>query len=920
MEGYQGTSDREDLKQKVIESGKVAFGPNNEASTQAQALKEFQDLIDKSSPWSLLPILNAAIQPGAVPDFLRVQLLAILTSLPLRPNGVRSTLEFVFAVHPSATVTAEESAQPQKQGANITTEALSAATRLLSSVPTEIPPFEWFAGIRPQLMELLDGTAGEELVKVAGHVISFGVLGRKAYGAPGAPGWEVFIAPILHILKPSIYSKITQASVKIKEELDDVVDLRQAEILSSESDIALALKRLSSLLYSSPSPGLCKRVVSHILLEMWAIASIPETKTKDSISYSCSKMARKLLAMFIQVANSKDVVGKIIENLLYNGETVHCSSPWEFKISSSSVSILSCKTKAHQTHVLDVLNRDWSVAEFKAGFLSSLVMEACTDDEVADIFLGLFRKWLNSKNMPETQTPKIMLIEERNDHGQDPDSLMRGLLEVMVIQGLMEKSSGKLVSKTSQVLDVVEQVLAADKTRPQGDEVISIVLSLLNQIITAPTFQSSSLTDETMASLREALTRFSQQSSTTTESTAQTARNLLLLLQYRDELDGEEESKPATDEQIEDRKTYSLAMSYITDGESPPPVKSEGLNMISRLILKASPIIDVLAVLVLLSRIISDNEDFLNLRAIKILALLSEKHPKTVCREILDHYLDPKEMASTDTRLRFGEALLQVIQRLGEMFTGPTATEVSETLLSIASRRGVRRKTEQRQAREERKRAMKNKEAADAWGGEVLDMSDDIPEAERLNNEILTQIVCGWESKRGSEDVRMRTSALSLFAAAMDTNLVGIGSTIVEIAIDLCISALTYEPEPEKAILRRASIVVVVAFIKALDTAKKQRRTTSLGFGLTEQSRDDIMRALKYVEGSDNDGLVREHARDAIESLESWQMISLLPETKDEERNDFGGLAGIAGNPIEMALQTNKNTTLGGRPRIEEVE
>ncbi|KKF97350.1 hypothetical protein CFO_g316 [Ceratocystis platani] len=303
-----------------------------------------------------------------------------------------------------------------------------------------------------------------------------------------------------------------------------------------------------------------------------------------------------------------------------------------------------------------------------------------------------------------------------------------------------------------------------------------------------------------------------------------------------------------------------------------------------------------------------------------MLALLSEKHPKTVCREILDHYLDPKEMASTDTRLRFGEALLQVIQRLGEMFTGPTATEVSETLLSIASRRGVRRKTEQRQAREERKRAMKNKEAADAWGGEVLDMSDDIPEAERLNNEILTQIVCGWESKRGSEDVRMQTSALSLFAAAMDTNLVGIGSTIVEIAIDLCISALTYEPEPEKAILRRASIVVVVAFIKALNTAKKQRRTTSLGFGLTEQSRDDIMRALKYVEGSDNDGLVREHARDAIESLESWQMISLLPETKDEERNDFGGLAGIAGNPIEMALQTSKNTTLGGRPRIEEVE
>ncbi|KAL5611909.1 uncharacterized protein BROUX77_002065 [Berkeleyomyces rouxiae] len=921
MEDSHETPTREDLGQKIIECGTAAFNPKNDIPGRDQALEEFQNLINESSAWSLLPVLNAAIQPGAVPDFLRIELLAILTRIPLRPNGVRSTLEFIFAVHPSSTVTAEESAQPQKQGANITTEALSAATRLLSSVPTGIPPLEWFMGIRPQLLELLDGSAGDELAKVAGHVISFGVLGRKAYGAPGTPGWQAFIDPIIHVLKPSIPFKIPESNVKIKKEMDDeVVDLTQSKVLSTGPDIKRALMQLSSLLYSSPSPGLCKRVISQIILELWAIASIPEADAKDDTVETCCKPARKLLSMFIRVANSKYAVDKIIVNLLFNGETSSHSCAWEYQLSPSSISILSCKTKANTTEAFDMLNMDWSAAEFKASFLGTLVMEVCTHDEVSEIFLDLFRKWLMSKNMANPRSSKITIIEEEDDDQKSPDDLVKGLLELMVIQGLMEKASEKLISKSSQVLDVVEQVLVADKTEPQGDEVISVALSLLNQVITAPNFQSSSMMEATMVSLREALTRLSREAGLSAESTAQTAKNLLLLLQYRDELNDEEEVKPATDRQIEDRKTYQLAMSYITDGDSPPPVKSEGLNMISKLIQEMSPIIDVPAILVLLSKVISDNEDYLNLRAMKMLTLLSERHPKTVCREILDHYLDPKEMANTDTRLRFGEALLQVIQRMGEMFTGPTAIEVSQTLLSIASRRGLRPKTEHRQAREERKRAMKNKEAADAWGGEVLDMSDEIPEAERLNNEILTQIVHGWESKRGSEDVRIRASALSLFASAMDTNIAGIGATTAEAAVDLCINVLAYEPELEKAILRRAAIVVILAFVKTLDTAKQERRHHSFGFGLTEQSKDDIMRSLKYIEGTDNDGLVREHARDAIESLESWEMISLSPQANKHESDVFCGLSGIAGNPIEMALKANQDSGLNGRPRIEEIE
>jgi len=134
-----------------------------------------------------MSLLNTLIQPDRVPEWLRGRFIGILASLPLRPDGVRSALEFVFSVHPSSTFNGAEAAEPQKQGANITQEALSMATQLLATPPSAVAPEKWFPGIAPQLLALLDGQDGYELTKVASYVIGFGILGRKKFGAPGKP-------------------------------------------------------------------------------------------------------------------------------------------------------------------------------------------------------------------------------------------------------------------------------------------------------------------------------------------------------------------------------------------------------------------------------------------------------------------------------------------------------------------------------------------------------------------------------------------------------------------------------------------------------------------------------------------------------------------------------------------------------------
>lgn len=145
------------------------------------------EIRSRSRTLSLVSVLTTLVQPGRVKPWLRPHLLRELSLIPLRPRGVRSTIEFILSVHPSNAQRAgsTESSTPQSRGASISPEALSAASRLISAPPQALSPDKWFSGIAPQLFSLLDGEGGLEMVKVAAYIIGYGILGRRELGAPG---------------------------------------------------------------------------------------------------------------------------------------------------------------------------------------------------------------------------------------------------------------------------------------------------------------------------------------------------------------------------------------------------------------------------------------------------------------------------------------------------------------------------------------------------------------------------------------------------------------------------------------------------------------------------------------------------------------------------------------------------------------
>ncbi|KAH8677928.1 hypothetical protein BX600DRAFT_451081 [Xylariales sp. PMI_506] len=900
MDKMAGT--RAALLPAIEAAGTKAFDPASDEASRAEGQREFSALISRTGTPSLIAALNALIKPDRVPRWLRLRLMDILTLLPQRPDGVRATLEFVFSTHPSNAVRASEAADPQKQGANITMEALKMATSLLAIPPLGVTPEQWFPGISSQLMVLLDGDEGPDLLKVAAYVIGYGVLGRRQFGAPGAAGWKAFAEPILSAINPSISSqKPSSAPLVFSAGPDEVVDLQRETLLVRSEELGLALKRLTSLVHSHPNPGLTTRLLSSLILPLWALLSWPEPGTVCENQFC--QPAKNLLAIYFKISGGVEKYMRIINDIFYDGDRISDNARWQYDLVGSQMQI----KRVRSPKSVIPREKDWSKLEMKASGLVDLLQASATTEDISKVFSSLFQ---NVFKKTESHSGIQLKLEDSENH----ESLVR-LIEIQVLQFMMNKLSSNLIVDSRGMLELSGQVLNGLDDSPESPESKSIALSLLNIVITAPSFRKENMDTNLLESIELSLDRLRKLNQS---EVSQTANNLLLVLKYRDEVDDPAMRPIApTERQVEDRKTYDLALSYITQIDSPPPVRSEGLNLLSNLIKANSPILDIQGMLVLLTSLLTDEDDYLNTLVMRLFVQLAEKHPKSTTKELVEHYVDANEEASVDTRLRFGEAIIKVVQRLGSTFTGEVAAKVSESLLSVAGRRGYRPKTEAKQEREARLRDRKQQAAEKAWGGDIPDISEVLEETEdeKANNNIISQILHGWESKRGSEDIRIRSSALSIFSIGMETNISGIGPSLIEASVDLCTNILTMEPKMEKAILRRAAIILVLTFVKTLADAREQGRR--LGFGLTDSSREDIMRILEYVAQTDNDGLVQQHARDVVESLESWRITSMLPEVQDPTP----GIARLAGLDLNLGVRPSLPSTEPQiRPKIEEIE
>ena len=936
-------------------------------------LKLLHMLRNYSTPSSvLLSTLSAFLQSETAPWF-KAQISGYISRVPLRHEGVLQTILFVTSQF--APSLGREAQNQASNGPHFTVQAIMHVSRLLSSVPQDMDPVAYLSAIAPQLLSLLDGD-DPDLKKTASYVVGSGILGKRAYGAPGKIGHMIFVEPIFKALT----AERDASARRWLTTSGDASNASSGKALTDGFTLHLAIDRLKTLTLQHPNPGLVKRLVYPILVPLWGLASFAKEQQQTTLHESVMALLQTYFAVSVGVQPLK----KLVDHFLWNG-----GPTWTYGVDAKGQVSLKKRDPSHkdQFNVIKLVDSLQSRIEM---FVRLLGSDPSSEERTGDIFLCVSENWLVKDSSAQRPLDQLQLPSEKDES----EAILQKLVSAKLAEKLLDNFKDTLSRRPLRVLELIKHIIDGesglastrtktknaslaslanivnkdDEEKPESStendstESLSTAFSLLSTVLASPEFAVSNETRPVLESIKTQLDLLVPHLPSSLTKPATTSSMLLEIHLTSPEHIGAKQTSP----NVSDLDTHRQALTNLISDL--PPVQAEGFSLLSNLIKKSSPVLDIPSTLTLLLSIITNesesaaNEDFIYLNAIKLIGTLASRHPRTVVKTLVNRYTDNSETATLDQRLKIGESLLRTVQDLGEALTGETAKILGEAMISVAGRRGhkpqaqkARREQLEREKRQqEREARRKEKENAMPPGWNITsasiteelgkhlqehedeDEDTETPEQNAHAANIISAWAAGSKSDEEPDDLRVRASALSTLASAVQTNLAGLGSAIASSAVDLALATLTLEPDAESAILRRASVVLLLDILKALDTARETRGSTGLdfGFSLSEDSSQGanypgrgsignlphMLRTLHFVEGHETDSIVRGHIRVLIESLEAWTDKSLLwgigargrDEEENEPRFELGDrIAGLSVDPLAGR---------SARPRIEEIE
>ncbi|KAJ6263817.1 hypothetical protein Dda_2389 [Drechslerella dactyloides] len=820
--------------------GELAFHPET-GTTVWQ--KQFAETLDSIPVPILLPLMVPLIQ-SATPPWFQKELTGYLSIVPLkRTGGVKD--EIMFFIDSTKDVSTQRA-------------ALQQASRLIGSVPSSSTPGEYFSIIAPQLLELLDD-AGQ--IGTASAIVINDLFERRKLGLE-----KFFFPPLLQPLRPLISQLPPQDDI----EPGDIVTV------SPEDELKRALHRVSLLFRSSAgSRYLASHILSSLVLPLWGLWQFSASiQTKDPVY---TKLPSQLLTALVKLKTGELTLGDIIQHFNYDGD-----DHWTFRRGEMGGVKIIMRDPSIASASLDL-----STVEAKVPAFIELAL-AANDDTFTKFFLNLCRKWLQGA----TNAPSQHSLQDA----------FKLLFQLKVLEGILEHHSERLTRQPEEVIMLIKEILddyvrrlekerervdslqrpsmgnlgdiigsqdvPEDEDDAAGGEAVGIALQLLNSIISTSFSRTVSEQEKKLlTTLQPSLTYLAERPSVE-PSMASLTRSLSLFISSQDiPLNPElaDEPSPLDEKALKQQQTLQTALLYLRD--EMVPIRAHGLELLKSLIAERASVIDVPAITKLLTDMLQDKESFVYLGVVKTLCELSDKHPATVIRMLVEVYVDEKENMGIDERLKTGEALMGTVQRLGETAVGKVAEEIGNVLVGLAGRRKRRyreAKEVKREKGEEDKRiktigemdkeyAKVLKEARVEAG---IDDESAMKEGEQENDE-------QWISKAGEEDYRIRTSALSILGVLYETNASGVPSTVTLAAVDVALSILNLERSKEQATIRRAAAHLISGILNGLE----KNGTAELLKVIPKQRLEDIVRVFGYVRATDDDGLVREQAGSLLEIL-----------------------------------------------------
>ena len=376
----------------------------------------------------------------------------------------------------------------------------------------------------------------------AAFVIAF-ILGKKSTGKPGRPGWEAFAVPMLEPIDPTFV-----AEDQMKERHPRFFDLPPQRLRVPSSEISRALQRLTVLLTSHPHPELTSRILRPILLPLWWLSYWPYGNENTELYFR--KPAALLLKTYLQLwsgttsLNMKDKPSPNLLAVILHHITRDPAKTWTYHLDQDGGMeiIEDAPGKAAALKEDGTLDLD-RVKIAVAAFVALIQSIPELDSYASELFLDLVKNWL--ANSVADQDSIVISFKQKAEVEGDNSPLV----EALVIEQMRIVRPEKLVEDSSQLLDLVGELVSEFVTRsskdiPQSENVISITLGLLGIILwSSATARVRREKKDRLESIQKGLEYISKRQDLEVSKDAQ---NLLRLVKYGDMMDEPAKSDSST--------------------------------------------------------------------------------------------------------------------------------------------------------------------------------------------------------------------------------------------------------------------------------------------------------------------------------------------------------------------------------------
>ncbi|KAF1817184.1 hypothetical protein P152DRAFT_478209 [Eremomyces bilateralis CBS 781.70] len=912
-----------------------SFGGNTEMSEE-KIKGSFERLVDRS-PISRLLFTFTALMSSPLPELVQAELGRTLARLPLRPGGVLQTIEFIAGKHARAgSSTPVQGGQPE--ALPLPLEALQECAKLFSALPRG-EDSSFFYNTGQQLIELLGEKAGPELSKAAAFIIAQGILNKKSSGAPGAWGWNFYVKPLIELLNPPPYlTGGTLADPHVTEH-----DTSRPWV--KDSDVWFALNLLGKLVMGRPHASIAARIIPQVFLSLWAISIFSKVHAVDP-AYETLSMS--LLKAFFLLVPSIEHLKVLRSRLLWDG-------PLEWTFGPGSHGGVEIRGRKGNTDFQDFIQTVKKVDIAVYQFIDILSSARVADEEKASIYLAIIEDWLlsqdsSSDNSTQIGSPVAKLAQMNLPRATLEDELDKvsaeRLLRMKLAQAILKSQSRLLIATPKRTLELVIRVFHArlqaakqrnnghkfrvesihegDNNNPEEDTILAIALEILDLVVRTGVPE---IIEESSHERKEIFSLLRRLLLDVTPPLNEVFRDSMMAVLRRMEEPGsaltEVQGIDADNTLKEHLRLLAAAEESLIAQE--PPIRRQAIQDITRLIQSTSKVRSALAfAAMLIDAIEVEEDDFVFQPAIDAFVALAMKSDHMVVSMALQAFDDYEEKMGIDSRQRLAEALIRLTKNKAEdrnvalrMNWQTSARDMARKAIQVASRRGARSREMNRRIQDAEQKQELESERSEAWGGDAPDAPLIEPvdnEEDRLDAELLTNIIMGWQETGKNEDVRIRVSALSILAQLLESALDLFVAEYWERIEELTISILFMERGPEKAILRRNAVLIFLSTLLALDSAQENGDSLDFVAGVIEWTR--IEKVLLWVLDMDEDELVKDHVGSVLESLEAWRMKMLLNRNGREQLSAAGlsdDLQGLDVNPL-------KDKETSKKPVIEEID